>query len=80
VTRDVRRLDDSESELTDDEVLKRLFRTTPAIISVSDVTLNLADRSESIEIRLSVIRRLDGGCNPASDSNDERLNRETRRR
>ena len=64
VTRDVRRLEVSESLLaTDDVVLNRLFRMMPVGVSVSEVMLNLAHRcsNESIEILLSVIRRFDGG-------------------
>jgi len=64
VTREVRRLEVSESLLMiDDVVLKRLFRMMPIGVSVSEVTLNLAARwsIESMEMRLSVMRRFVGG-------------------
>ena len=47
--------------LTDDDVLNRLLRVFPADDSVAEVMLNRADRSESIEIRLSAIRRFCDG-------------------
>ena len=88
MTRDVRRLDVSESvpqlqPLAVEEVLNRLDRMIECVPElsepVSDETLNLAGRSDSIENR-SVNRRLGGRESPASASSDERLNLDTLRR
>ena len=85
MTRDVRRLEASESvpqlqPLANEEVLNRLDRMIPELSEpVSDETLNLVGRSDSIENR-SVSRRLGGRESPASASSEERLNLDTLRR
>jgi len=85
VTRDVRRLEVSESvpqlqPLAVEDVLNRLdliIEWWPELSElVSDETLNLAGRSDSIENR-SVSLRFGGRESPASASRDERLNLDT---
>ena len=85
VTRDVLRLDASESIplqlqlLTEDVILNLLGRLTPVVSDVTDEMLKRAGLgSDSIETR-SVNLRFGGSGSPASASREDKLNLDTRR-